>query len=87
VREGVLDEHKLIELLSLNPARILGVEGGTLSAGARADVTVINPELQFTYIEEQVVSKSKNSPFLGAKLQGRAVYTIMGGRITHNQTA
>ncbi|WP_339134623.1 MAG: dihydroorotase [Candidatus Electrothrix sp. GW3-4] len=87
VREGVLDENKLIKLLSMNPARILGVEGGTLSAGARADITVINPDLQFTYTEEQVVSKSRNSPFLGEKLQGRAVYTIMGGRITHRLAA
>ncbi|WP_446008750.1 dihydroorotase [Candidatus Electrothrix sp.] len=89
VREGVLDENKLVELLSVNPARILGVEGGTLSAGARADVTIVNPDLQYTYTEEQVVSKSKNSPFLDvgatgrSSLQGRAVYTIMGGRITH----
>lgn len=83
VREGVINEQKLVELLSVNPARILGVEGGTLSVGARADVTVIDPDLRFTYTEEQVVSKSRNSPFLGEKLQGRAVYTIMGGRITH----
>ncbi|MCI5122114.1 MAG: dihydroorotase, partial [Candidatus Electrothrix sp. AUS4] len=83
VRDGVIDEKKLIELLSVNPARILGVKGGNLSVGAVADVTVINPDLQFSYTEEQVVSKSKNSPFLGARLQGRAVYTIMGGRITH----
>ena len=83
VREGVIDEQKLVELMSVNPARILGIKGGTLSAGAVADVTVINPEIAFTYTKEQVVSKSKNSPFLGEKLQGRAVYTIMGGRITH----
>ncbi len=83
VREGVINEQQLVELLSQKPARILGVEGGTLSVGAKADVTVINPDLSFTYTEEQVVSKSKNSPFLGEKLQGRAVCTIMGGRITH----
>ncbi|MCI5131764.1 MAG: dihydroorotase [Candidatus Electrothrix sp. EH2] len=83
VREGVINEQKLVELLSVNPARILGVEGGSLSVGARADVTVIDPELRFTYTEEQVVSKSRNSPFLGEKLQGRSVYTVMGGRITH----
>ncbi|MCI5193039.1 MAG: dihydroorotase [Candidatus Electrothrix sp. AU1_5] len=83
VREGVINEQRLVELLSMQPAQILGVEGGTLSVGARADVTVIDPELRFTYTEEQVVSKSRNSPFLGAKLQGRAVYTIMDGRITH----
>ncbi|WPD23975.1 MAG: dihydroorotase [Candidatus Electrothrix scaldis] len=83
VRDGVIDEKKLIELLSVNPARILGVEGGSLSVGAIADITVINPDLQFSYTEEHVVSKSKNSPFLGERLQGRAVYTIMDGRITH----
>jgi dihydroorotase len=83
VREGVINEQQLVKLLSVQPAQILGVEGGTLSVGARADVTVIDPELRFTYTEEQVVSKSRNSPFLGAKLQGRAVYTIMGGLITH----
>ncbi|MCI5190602.1 MAG: dihydroorotase [Candidatus Electrothrix sp. AS4_5] len=86
VREGVINEQQLVELLSLNPARLLGVEGGTLSVGARADVTVIDPDLRFTYTEEQVVSKSRNSPFLGRKLQGRAVYTIMDGRITHRLT-
>ena len=84
VREGVINEQKMVELMSVNPARILGVEGGTLSAGAVADVTVINPDITFTYTQEQVVSKSKNSPFFGEKLQGRAVYTIMGGRITHS---
>lgn len=86
VREGVINEQKLVELMSVHPAQILGVEGGSLSTGAVADITVINPDISFTYTEEQVVSKSKNSPFLGEKLQGRAVYTIVGGRITHRLT-
>ncbi|RUM38488.1 MAG: dihydroorotase, partial [Desulfobulbus sp.] len=50
-------------------------------------VTVIDPDCTFTYTEDQVVSKSKNSPFLGWKLQGRAVMTVMGGQITHNLLA
>lgn len=84
VREGVITEGKLVELLSVNPASILGLEAGSLAIGARADITIINPDLQFNYVEEQVVSKSKNSPFLGWQLQGRAVVTMVGGRITHN---
>jgi dihydroorotase len=84
VREGVIDERRLVELMSVNPARILGLDAGTLSIGAVADVTVINPDLAFTYTADQVVSKSRNSPFLGSTLQGRAVVTIMGGRITHS---
>ncbi len=83
VRDGVIDEKRLVELMSLNPATILGLKAGTLSLGAVADITVINPDRAFCYSEDQVVSKSKNSPFLGWNLLGRAVYTIMGGRITH----
>jgi dihydroorotase len=82
VRDGVIDVRRLVELMSVNPAQILGLPAGTLSPGAAADITVINPDLLFTYTEDQVVSKSKNSPFLGWKLQGRAITTILGGRIT-----
>jgi len=84
VRDGLIDEQRLVELMSVNPAGILGLAAGTLRPGAAADITVINPALAFTYTEDQVVSKSKNSPFLGWKLQGRAVLTVVGGRITYN---
>ncbi len=84
VRDGVIDARKMVELMSVNPARILSLEAGTLSPGRVADITVINPDLSFTYTEDQVVSKSKNSPFIGWKLQGRAVATILGGRVTHS---
>jgi dihydroorotase len=84
VRDGLIDERRLVELLSVSPARILGLEAGTLSIGAAADITLIDPALEFTYTEDQVVSKSKNSPFLDWKLKGRAVLTIVGGRITNN---
>ncbi len=84
VREKVIDVRKLIELMSVQPAGILRVEGGTLGEGNRADITIIDPERQFHYTEDMVVSKSKNSPFLGWKMQGRAVLTMMGGRITNN---
>jgi dihydroorotase len=82
VREEVIDAKRFVELLSVNPARILGITGGSLSAGKPADITVINPELEFDYREESVVSKSKNSPFFGWPMQGRAVLTMLGGRIT-----
>ena len=84
VRDGVVSEQRFVELLSVNPARILNVPGGALSEGMPADVTVINPDLAFEYLEETVVSKSKNSPFLGWKLKGRAVLTMVGGRVMHN---
>ncbi|MDA8163881.1 MAG: dihydroorotase [Desulfobacteraceae bacterium] len=82
VREGVIEPARLVELLALNPARILGVEGGKLGVGARADLTVIDPERRFAYDSSRVVSKSKNSPFLGWELQGQPVLTVVGGQIT-----
>jgi len=84
VRDGLIDEQRLIELMSANPAKILGLAAGTLGIGAAADITLINPDISFTYTEDQIVSKSKNSPFLGWKLQGRAVCTLVGGQITYN---
>ena len=83
-RKGYIDEARLVELLSENPAKILGVKGGSLSIGADADIAVIDPEHQFVLHENDIASKSKNSPFIGAKLQGKALLTICGGRITYN---
>jgi dihydroorotase len=84
VRKGYINEARLVELLSVNPAKILGVTGGALSIGADADITVIDPGLRFTIHEKDIVSKSKNSPFIDTYLQGRALLTICCGRITHN---
>ncbi len=81
VHDGLLEVGRLVELMSVNPARILGVAGGTLADGAVADVTVIDPERCFTYSREAVVSKSRNSPFLDWQFTGQAVMTIVGGRI------
>ncbi len=82
VQAGLLDVGRMVELMSSNPARILGVKGGTLADGALADVTVIDPQRKFTYSKETVVSRSKNSPFLDWHFTGQAVMTIVGGRIT-----
>jgi dihydroorotase len=83
-RKGYIDAARLVELLSTNPARILGVKGGSLGIGSLADIAVIDPEEKFILQEQDIYSKSKNSPFLGSKLQGKAVLTLCGGRITHN---
>jgi dihydroorotase len=65
-------------MMSINPAKILGIEKGTLSIGADADITIINPKLE-KEITSDFVSLSKNSPFIGMKLKGFAVITIVGG--------
>ncbi|MRR53844.1 MAG: dihydroorotase [Deltaproteobacteria bacterium] len=83
VQEKVLDLPTLIGKLSLNPARILGLSRGTLEPGAVADLTIIDPEREWTVDAARLASKSKNSPYLGTTMKGQAAYTIVGGKIVH----
>ncbi len=87
VRDGLLDAGQLVRLMSTNPATILGVAGGSLNQGAPADITLIDPQQEFVYAADQIVSKSRNTPFLGWSMQGRAVLTMMGGIIRHSLLA
>ena len=81
VREGLISEKRLVELMSCAPARILNVPGGTLKEGSVADITVIDPEEEYILTAESSLSKGKNSPFLGRPLTGRAVLTFVAGRV------
>jgi dihydroorotase len=83
VRRQLLSPLALIALLTSRPARLLGLPGGTLALGAPADITVIHPEVTWTCDPTGFRSKSKNSPFRGRALRGRAVLTLVGGRIVH----
>ena len=83
IHTGRLGWPRLVEALSTLPARILGVNRGTLRAGAVADVTLIDPELSWRVDASAFHSKSVNSPFDGWTLRGRAVATIVNGRIKH----
>ncbi len=75
-----IDIARLIAMYTIEPARLLKIDAGTLSIGARADVTLIDPELEWTVWIDQFESASRNSPFNGWKLKGRAVRTIAGGK-------
>jgi dihydroorotase len=83
VADGVLTLPALVEKMSCAPARILGLDRGTLKPGVVADITVIDPEREWTVEEEKLASKSKNSPFLGWNLKGRAAYTILAGKVVN----
>jgi len=75
-----IDIVRLIEMYTVEPARLLKLDAGTLSPGARADFTLIDPTLEWTVNVDQFQSASHNSPFNGWKLRGRAVRTIVGGK-------
>jgi dihydroorotase len=80
VHAGVISIARMIELLSVNPARVVSVEGGSLSEGAPADVTILAPDLAVTVSAATMRSKSRNTPFDGWALRGGVAATIVGGR-------
>jgi dihydroorotase len=81
VRMGSLDETRAIAALTGAPARTFGLPGGGLAVGAVADLCVIDPERPVTITADELASKSKNTPFLGQTLAGRAVLTLVEGRV------
>jgi dihydroorotase len=83
VRKGVLTPAAFVRLLTSAPVAVLKLPGGTLAVGGVADVTVIAPDLAWTCDPARFRSRSRNSPFAGASLKGRAVMTLVGGRIAH----
>lgn len=84
VNEGVLTMSQLIEKMSLNPSRILGISKGTLSVGSGADVVIFDPKKPWKVDIDKLHSKSKNSPFDGFELYGKPEYVIVGGEIVIN---
>ncbi|MDZ4819380.1 MAG: dihydroorotase [Planctomycetota bacterium] len=81
IQPGILDWPTAIEKLTINPARILGIPKGTLQVGADADVTIIDPDVEWTLDPQKMRSLSKNTPFGGWKLRGAADTVIVGGRV------
>ncbi|MBI4476800.1 MAG: dihydroorotase [Acidobacteria bacterium] len=79
VRTGFISLKRLVELLSTNPARILGVPGGSLTPGGPADITIIAPHLPVTIDAARFRSRSRNTPFDGWRLMGGVAATIVGG--------
>ncbi|MBT0893096.1 dihydroorotase [Geobacter hydrogenophilus] len=85
VEEGVLTLPVLVEKMAYNPAKILGIDRGTLKPGSVADITVIDPNATWTVDADKLASKSKNSPFLGWEMKGAAALTIVGGKVVYRR--
>ena len=83
VHTGVIGWPRFVELLSVNPARILGVPGGTLSDGGPADLTILAPDESVTIDARSFKSKSRNTPFNGWTLKGAVAATFVGGRAVY----
>ena len=81
VKTGLLTFDELVEKMSVNPARILGIDAGTLRVGANADIALVDLNEEWTVDPEKLHGKSKNTPFKGIKLTGKVKKTFLGGKI------
>ena len=87
VDEKLLTLTEAIALLTQKPAEIIGVEIGQLDVGATADICIFDPEARWVLTEDKLVSRGRNSPFLGWEFHGRVTHTLVGGRLVFELTA
>lgn len=87
VDTGILTPMQMAEKMSYNPAKILGLDRGSLAEGKPADVTVIDPEAEYTIDAKKFASKGKNTPFDGRKVKGRVMATVCDGNIVYEYMA
>jgi len=85
VDKGYITYIDMVKLMSYNPAKLLGIKRGEIKIGAIADLTIFNPDKEYIYKKEDIVSKSKNSPFIDKKLKGKVIYTVVNGKIVYEE--
>jgi dihydroorotase len=85
VHDGRLTLARLLQALSARPAEILGLAAGRLAPGAPADLVLLDPDEPYVLDKQDLRSRSKNSPFDEARLQGRVILTLAGGRIVYDR--
>ncbi len=83
VDKGEITLLDMCRLMSYNPAKLLKLDKGEIAVGKTADLTIFDKDVEYVYTKEDIVSKSKNSPFIGEKLKGKVKYTVVGGKIVY----
>lgn len=87
VSTGILSFSDIVDRMSCSPARVFGLPGGTLQQGSVADVTIFDPDHEWEVDPSSFLSKGRNTPFAGMRLKGRALCTIVDGRVVYQMTA
>ena len=84
VKPAIIDLITLVDKMSTTPAKLFHLPGGSLRKGGAADVTVFNPEAEWTVDPKKFLTKGRNTPYAGKNLVGRVHHTIVGGRVVHH---
>ena len=84
IKPGYIDYMDMVRLMSYTPSKLLGINKGEIKEGAIADLTIFDPNKEYVYSKESIVSKSKNTPWIGKKLSGEVEYTICDGKVVYS---
>ncbi|MDQ3564662.1 MAG: dihydroorotase [Pseudomonadota bacterium] len=87
VDDEVLNLPRALAAITCHPARILGIEAGTLRVGAGADICIFDPEAHWTLTEENIASAGKNTPFKGWDFKGKVMHTLFGGKLVYTEAS
>lgn len=85
VDKGLISYLDMVRVMSYNPAKLLGIDRGEIAEGKVADLTIFDPNREYVFLKEKIVSKSKNTPWINKKLKGQVRYTIVSGRIVYSR--
>lgn len=85
VDKGLISYLDMVRVMSYNPAKLLGIDRGEIAEGKVADLTIFDPNREYVFLKEKIVSKSKNTPWINKKLKGQVRYTIVSGRVVYSR--
>ena len=86
VDKGLITYKEMVRFMSYRPAEVLGLKSkGSIEVGKDADITIFDPNREYVFLKEKIVSKSKNSPWINKKLKGQVRYTVVGGRVVYER--
>ncbi len=81
---GIMDWNRIAELVAWNPSNVLGLNRGSIAQGDNADIVIVDPNQEWALAKQEILSKSKNSPFINKNLKGRPVHTILNGKLVYS---